>query len=125
MVGMEGEFGKGTILPIRRDGTEVLSKKFPLPSHYMPLQQGYPVTQQHLHTNVGISALEPIVTHGFNVHDLAVVSEGSEVRDNYSISAYLCFRPVSRTIRKGLAIFKRNKPPRRRKSTIKRSRNGI
>ncbi len=63
-----------------------VSKKFPLPSHYIPLQQGYPVTQQHLHTNVGISAPEPIVTHGFNVHSLAVASEGSEIRDNYSIS---------------------------------------
>jgi hypothetical protein len=64
-----------------------VSKKFPLPSHYIPLQQGYPVTQQHLHINVGISASEPIVTHGFNVHDLAVVFEGSEVRDNCNISA--------------------------------------
>jgi hypothetical protein len=64
-----------------------VSKQFPLPSHYTPLQQGYAVTQQHLHTNVGISAPEPIVTHGINVHDLAVASEGSEVRDNCSISA--------------------------------------
>jgi phage tail protein X len=64
-----------------------VSKQFPLPSHYTPLQQGYAVTQQHLHTNVGISAPEPIVTHGINVQDLAVASEGSEVRDNCSISA--------------------------------------
>jgi hypothetical protein len=63
-----------------------VAKKFPLLSYYIPLQQGYPVTQQHLHTNVGISASEPIVTHGINVHDLAVASEGSEVRDNCSIS---------------------------------------
>ena len=40
-------------------------------------------------------------------------------------SVFLYFRLISRTIRKGLAIFGGNKPPRRRRSTIKKSRNKI
>jgi hypothetical protein len=51
--------------------------------HY---SRGTPSPSNIWHTNVGISAPEPIVIHGINVHDLAVASEGSEVRDNCSIS---------------------------------------